>query len=65
MLAFPADTIIVWKSHDDSIVQRSAIDQARQEKTQITTSNPTGHSGVERRRAGHDDADKGKGSPAL
>ncbi|EPS34500.1 Eukaryotic translation initiation factor [Penicillium oxalicum] len=65
MLAFPADTNIVWKSHDDSIAQRSAIDQARQEKTQITTSNPTGHSGVERRRAGHDDADKGKGSPAL
>jgi len=24
---------MVWKSHDDSIVQRSAIDQARQEKT--------------------------------
>ncbi|MCJ1245692.1 hypothetical protein MMC30_002896 [Trapelia coarctata] len=32
LLAFPADTIIVWKSHDDSIAQRSAIDQARQEK---------------------------------
>ncbi|KAL3491266.1 translation initiation factor eIF 4e-like domain-containing protein [Aspergillus germanicus] len=32
LLAFPADTNIVWKSHDDSIAQRSAIDQARQEK---------------------------------
>lgn len=32
VLALPADTIIIWKSHDDSIAQRSAIDQARQEK---------------------------------
>ncbi|KAL8936749.1 MAG: hypothetical protein Q9216_004768 [Gyalolechia sp. 2 TL-2023] len=32
ILAFPPDTNIVWKSHDDSIAQRSAIDQARQEK---------------------------------
>lgn len=24
---------MMWKSHDDSITQRSAIDQARQEKT--------------------------------
>ena len=32
LLAFPTDTNIVWKSHDDSIAQRSAIDQARQEK---------------------------------
>lgn len=32
LLAFPTDTVIVWKSHDDSIAQRSAIDQARQEK---------------------------------
>ena len=32
LLAFPVDTNIVWKSHDDSIAQRSAIDQARQEK---------------------------------
>ena len=33
LLAFPQDTVIVWKSHDDSIAQRSAIDQARQEKS--------------------------------
>jgi len=32
VLALPPDTAIVWKSHDDSIAQRSAIDQARQEK---------------------------------
>ncbi|KAI9707753.1 MAG: hypothetical protein M1836_000715 [Candelina mexicana] len=32
-LAFPLDTNIVWKSHDDSIAQRSAIEQARQEKS--------------------------------
>ncbi|KAL9122239.1 MAG: hypothetical protein Q9187_001208 [Circinaria calcarea] len=32
LLAFPPDTNIVWKSHDDSIAQRSAIDQVRQEK---------------------------------
>lgn len=27
---------MVWKSHDDSIAQRSAIDQARHEKTGST-----------------------------
>ncbi|MCJ1409502.1 hypothetical protein MMC19_003583 [Ptychographa xylographoides] len=32
LLAFPPDTNIVWKSHDDSIAQRSAIDHARQDK---------------------------------
>ncbi|KAF2727851.1 IF4E-domain-containing protein [Polyplosphaeria fusca] len=30
VLNLPADTNIVWRSHDDSIAQRSAIDQARQ-----------------------------------
>ncbi|KAF9887322.1 hypothetical protein FE257_010317 [Aspergillus nanangensis] len=40
LLAFPADTNIVWKSHDDSIAQRSAIDHARQEKA---SSNVGGH----------------------
>lgn len=33
VLSLPADTNIIWKSHDDSITQRSVIDQARQEKT--------------------------------
>jgi len=33
VLALPPDTSIQWKSHDDSIAQRTAIDQARQEKS--------------------------------
>jgi len=41
-LSLPSDTRIEWKSHDDSIAQRSAIDQARHEKT--------GHHGTEKRR---------------
>ena len=32
LLALPPDTAMIWKSHDDSIAQRSAIDQARQDK---------------------------------
>ncbi|PSK42678.1 putative eukaryotic translation initiation factor 4E-1 [Elsinoe australis] len=35
VLALPPDTVITWKSHDDSITQRSAIDQARQERSQL------------------------------
>ncbi|KAJ5908548.1 Eukaryotic translation initiation factor [Penicillium taxi] len=61
LLAFPLDTNIVWKSHDDSIAQRSAIDQARHEKA--TSTNPTNHLATERRRApGHDESDKVKGA---
>ncbi|QDS68988.1 hypothetical protein FKW77_009274 [Venturia effusa] len=33
VLNLPGDTNISWKSHDDSISQRSAIDQARQDKS--------------------------------
>ncbi|KAL8696853.1 MAG: hypothetical protein Q9224_002585 [Gallowayella concinna] len=60
VLAFPPDTNIVWKSHDDSIAQRSAIDQARQEK------GPGGgnhHGTVKRRETISEDAvsDKTKG----
>jgi translation initiation factor 4E len=33
VLALPPDTNIVWKSHDDSIAQRTALDHARQEKS--------------------------------
>ena len=33
LLALPPDTIIVWKSHDESITQRSLLDQARHEKS--------------------------------
>lgn len=49
LLGFPSDTNIVWKSHDDSIAQRTAIDQARQEKA---TGGVSGHHnlGAERRR---------------
>ncbi|KAJ5941551.1 hypothetical protein N7516_001719 [Penicillium verrucosum] len=57
LLSFPADTNIIWKSHDDSIAQRSAIDQARHDKT----ATGTGHQ--ERRRTGQDDSDKAK--PAV
>ncbi|KAJ5665212.1 Eukaryotic translation initiation factor [Penicillium maclennaniae] len=60
LLAFPLDTNIIWKSHDDSIAQRSAIDQARQEKA----TNPNTHLGTERRRPTHEDPDKVKGATA-
>ncbi|EEP79048.1 eukaryotic translation initiation factor 4E type 3 [Uncinocarpus reesii 1704] len=62
LLNFPADTNIVWKSHDDSIAQRTAIDQARQDKA---SGNSNHHQGSDRRRGTHlDDStgDKGKGS---
>lgn len=32
LLAFPSDTNIVWRSHDESIAQRTAVDEARQQK---------------------------------
>ncbi|EXJ91759.1 translation initiation factor 4E [Capronia epimyces CBS 606.96] len=58
ILAFPADTNIVWKSHDDSIAQRSALDEARHQKSTA----PPGHPGAERRRQTlHDDPEKSKG----
>lgn len=34
VLALPPDTRIEWKSHDDSIAQRTVLDQQRQEKAQ-------------------------------
>jgi translation initiation factor 4E len=34
---------MVWKSHDDSIAQRSAIDQARHEKAHETKRRSTMH----------------------
>ncbi|KAL4742106.1 translation initiation factor eIF 4e-like domain-containing protein [Aspergillus similis] len=75
LLAFPADTNIVWKSHDDSIAQRSAIDQARQEKAANNHHHHHNHHnhhhnqnshhqfGGDRRRPTADDStgDKGKG----
>lgn len=59
LLSFPPDTSIVWKSHDDSIAQRSAIDQARHEKGGANS----GYHGSEKRRMTiHEDSmpDKGK-----
>ena len=35
VLGLPEGTQIIWRSHDDSIAQRTAIDQARQEKNQL------------------------------
>ncbi|KAJ4322507.1 hypothetical protein N0V94_002383 [Neodidymelliopsis sp. IMI 364377] len=35
VLGLPEGTQIIWRSHDDSIAQRTAIDQARQEKNHI------------------------------
>lgn len=32
VLSLPADTVLAWKSHDDSITQRTQIDAQRQEK---------------------------------
>ena len=32
ILSLPPDTQIQWRSHDESITQRNAVDQARQEK---------------------------------
>ncbi|KAI9891245.1 MAG: hypothetical protein M1814_002935 [Vezdaea aestivalis] len=48
LLNFPADTQLVWKSHDDSIAQRSAIDSARQEKggSEKRTSRHDGETGT-------------------
>ncbi|PGH32356.1 translation initiation factor 4E [[Emmonsia] crescens] len=61
LLAFPPDTNIVWKSHDDSIAQRSAIDQARQDKAAANAGHH--HQGSDRRRGHNQDdtsADKGR-----
>ena len=33
VLAFPSDTKVEWKSHDSSIQQRSAIDDARKDRS--------------------------------
>lgn len=60
LLAFPPDTHIVWKSHDDSIAQRSAIDQARQDKG---GSSVVGHHSEKRvsRHDGDSTADRSRG----
>ncbi|KAI4261035.1 MAG: hypothetical protein L6R42_003758, partial [Xanthoria sp. 1 TBL-2021] len=57
VLAFPPDTNIVWKSHDDSIAQRSAIEQARQEKGAAGGNH---HGTVKRRETISEDAESEK-----
>ena len=42
VLAFPPDTKVEWKSHDSSIAQRTAIDDARKEKTGAEKRNGNG-----------------------
>lgn len=37
LLAFPPDTEIVFRKHSDSIAQRTALDQARQDKSGSAT----------------------------
>jgi translation initiation factor 4E len=39
VLSLPADTNITWRSHDESIAQRTALDQARHERRKVA---PTG-----------------------
>lgn len=50
VLAFPADTKVEWKSHDSSIQQRTAIDDARKEKN-----NNGGHHASEKRNGTKED----------
>jgi translation initiation factor 4E len=47
-LNLPADTIIIWKSHDDSISQRSLIDQAREKPRRVTLTSEDGISSKEK-----------------
>jgi len=51
VLTFPPDTKVEWKSHDSSIQQRTAIDDARKEKN---TNNGNHHSS-EKRNGGKED----------
>lgn len=53
VLNLPDGTNIVWRSHDDSIAQRTAIDQARHEKN---------HQGHEKRRVTSTDESQHKSS---
>ncbi|RMZ79751.1 hypothetical protein DV738_g3121, partial [Chaetothyriales sp. CBS 135597] len=62
ILAFPPDTNIVWKSHDDSIAQRSALDEARHQKASAGPSQP----GIEKRRSTlQDDGERAKSKTAT
>lgn len=52
ILAFPAETKVEWKSHDSSIQQRTAIDDARKDKA-----NQHNHNSPNAARNGHKDND--------
>ena len=52
ILAFPPDTKVEWKSHDSSIAQRTAIDDARKDKA-----NQHNHNSPISTRNGHKDND--------
>ncbi|KAK5106862.1 hypothetical protein LTS08_000985 [Lithohypha guttulata] len=56
VLAFPPDTNIIFRSHDESIEQRKAVDEARQQKS-------SGASGAEKKRTSlYGEENKGKPS---
>jgi translation initiation factor 4E len=50
VLAFPPETKVEWKSHDSSIQQRTAIDDARKEKT-----NNSNHHSSDKRTGGKEE----------
>ncbi|KAF3892738.1 Translation initiation factor [Trichophyton interdigitale] len=63
LLAFPPDTNIIWKSHDDSIAQRSAIDQARLDKSSGNSGHHHHHhhnQGADRRRIANQEDSTGE-----
>jgi len=48
ILNFPQDTNVTWKSHDSSIQQRTAIDDARKEKSNQHSSSRNGAKDAEK-----------------
>ncbi len=56
VLSFPPDTNIVWRSHDESIEQKKAVDEARQQKS------TAGPGAAQRRTSLYSDETKGKTS---
>lgn len=54
-LALPPDTNIIWRSHDESIEQKKAVDEARQQKSTATP-------GVQRRTSLYSDESRARPS---
>lgn len=48
VLNLPADTIITFKSHDDSISQRVTVDQNREKTRRMTLASDEGREGKEK-----------------